>query len=229
MFAERTVYTELGKRCLLNVESYKFLRRLLLAFGPVKELHCILDQLTHFVANCLQKHLRAPFDVCVNSIMPIVFNRSKLERAGTSIELYSVRHTFQDKETDGRVLRLSTATVLTIGTGDWHHTPSKIHDFPYEDPAHNEAADPYAIKRLSEANKQRVVAACMQAFMSPDSIVRFVSEFYLARKRTEDKERERLYRRRLASFTLANRALIDRIADPAAAELEFDVNANELI
>ena len=103
----------------------------------------------------------------------------------------------------------------------------KIHNYQYENPADNEVEDPNAVKRLSETNKGRLIAACMQAFLAPDAVYRFVSEFYLARRRIEDKERERLFKRRLARFTLANDAIISHIADPGAEELEFDLNLNE--
>ncbi len=106
------------------------------------------------------------------------------------------------------------------------HNPSKmkVFLFQYEYSVDNEAL---GIKQLSEANKQQVIAVCMEAFLAPDSVSRFVSEFYLARRRIEDKERETLFKRRLARFTLVNSAIISRIADPGVEELEFDLNLNE--
>jgi hypothetical protein len=217
VFAKRTVYTELGKRCLLNLECYQFLRRLLLAFGPVKELHCIRDKLIHMIAMCLKDYLYAPFDVHAPPMI-CAFNRAKIDTPGISFAQNVVQNTFEDhmEPSDLRVLMVKT-------TIDRPHR-MKIYCFQYEYPADNEAA---GTKRLSEANKERVVAACMQAFLTPDAVSRFVSEFYLARRRIEDKERERLFKRRLARFTLANDAIIERIADPGAEELEFDLNLNE--
>lgn len=224
VFGKRTVYTELGKRCLLNLECYQFLRSLLLALGPVKELHCIRDKLIHMTSMCLEIYLGAMFDVHGQE-MTCAFNREKIEGQDTLFEHRVVRNTFADHiaETSGvRYLMVRTTVdpprymqVL------FNNSKMKVFLFPYEYSVEKEAL---GIKELSKANKQHVITACLQAFLAPDAVSRFVSEFYLARRRIEDKERERLFKRRLARFTLANDAIISRIADPGAEELEFDLN-----
>ncbi len=161
--------------------------------------------------------------------MTCAFNRAEIDRRGISFEQRVVRNTFEDHiaETSGfRYLMVKTTVDPPRYVFMASQIPSKMQAFlfQYEYSVEKEAL---GIKQLSEANKQQVIAVCMEAFLEPDSVSRFVSEFYLARRRIEDKERERLFKRRLARFTLANSAIISRIADPGAEELEFDLNLNE--
>jgi hypothetical protein len=180
------------------------------------------------ISMCLEIYLGGMFDVHAQE-MTCAFNRAKIERQGISFEQRVVRNTFEDyiAETSGfRYLMVRTTADFPPYLSMASQIPSKmkVFLFQYEYSVDNEAL---GIKQLSEANKQQVVAACMEAFLTPDAVSRFVSEFYLARRRIEDKERERLFRRRLTRFTLANDAIISRIADPGAEELEFDLNLNE--
>jgi hypothetical protein len=61
----------------------------------------------------------------------------------------------------------------------------------------------------------------MQAFMSPDTVVRLFLEFYRARKRIEDKKCNRLYERQLTHFIVVNGDVITDMTDPQATELDF--------
>ncbi len=222
VFAERTVYTKLGKRCFLNLECYELLRRILLSRGPVQELHCIRDKLMQMIAKCLETYLRAPFDVSAQE-MHCSLNRARIEKPDTPFEQYVVRNTFEDhivQPSGSRVLRLTTSADLAF---TWPNPPlpTKVFHLKYEYPTDDEVAAGDAIKRLSDVNKERVITACMDAFMRPDAVVRFVREFYRARRRMEDKERNRLYERQLTRFVLTDPNVM-LIANPGAAELEFN-------
>jgi hypothetical protein len=201
VFGKRTVYTELVKRCLLNVECYEFVRRILLSRGPVQELHCIRDKVIHMITMCLEKHLRAPFNDD-NSETKCVFNRVKIESDDATWEQRVVHHLFDDhivEATGDRFMRVRTTADPPANMQWLLQSPSlmKVFLFPYEQGSN-------AIKRLSEANEQRVISVCMDAFMSPDFNRRFTREFYRARRRMEDKERNRLYERQFTRFVLTD-------------------------
>jgi len=201
LFAARSRYSELAKRLLLNVATCDFLRHALLAIGPVQELRGICDKLMFMLKECMARHLSMPFDDSDNSgdtVSSVSLSRQACEAGRFRVSGYVLHVNLQDFKnfSDHPGLLLTHSTTV-------NYKPVEIKDrWLYADPAGMNS--PAWTKRIDSEDEKLLLQKTMNTFWLPEATDRFVQEFFRARRRIEDKERNRLYERTLTSFVATN-------------------------